>query len=143
MEKGKSFPLSPSPHLRHSSPRPLGPQPRPQRGSFRPSVPPPPRRGGPRARPRSPCPPSSWPWRAGAVRPRLWRGRPPAQPRCSRSALGLSAALPSAHGASARRVRGSFAARQRGLARACSRGARSALAWLAVPSARRIASCRG
>jgi hypothetical protein len=35
-----------------------------------------------------------------------------------------------------RRARGSFVARQRDLARACSRGARGALARLAVPSAR-------
>jgi 5-methylcytosine-specific restriction endonuclease McrA len=40
------------------------------------------------------------------------------------------------------RAHDSFVARQRDLARACLRGARSALARLAVPSARCVASCR-
>jgi hypothetical protein len=43
----------------------------------------------------------------------------------------------------ARRMRGSFAARQRGLACAHARVVRSALAWLTVPSGRRIGSRRG
>jgi hypothetical protein len=59
--------------------------------------------------------------------------------RRARGASAPSAAPLPARGACAawpRHVRGSFAARQRGLARACSRGARGALARLAVPSAR-------
>jgi hypothetical protein len=41
------------------------------------------------------------------------------------------------------RARDLFAVHQRGLTRACSRGAHSALARLVVPSARRVASCHG
>jgi hypothetical protein len=69
-------------------------------------------------------------WRGASA---VWRGRPPARPRC------LLAARSSAP-VCARLVRGVSA---RPCARACSRGARSTLARLVVPSARRVTSCRG
>jgi hypothetical protein len=149
MEKGRSFPLSPSHRPRCGFPaRPVpGPGAPARRGGVPawpppttrlPShaawlppparspaptrlLPPPPRRGGPRARPRAPCPPSSRPW----------RGRPPAQPRCLRSALGPGAAPPSARGASARCVRGTAPACAQLIHGASARPCTRVLAWCA------------
>jgi hypothetical protein len=56
----------------------------------------------PHARPRAPCSPSSRPWvPAWLSASPAWRGRPPAQPRCLRSAFGPGAAPLPARGACA------------------------------------------